>query len=420
MVNRTLSRPTFTGLPSKWLGIFFGIHLGLLAAPIFGSAANLLQLWSIFDVLCLISAPWILRWYLDSDLGFVPVLAVLWPFGIVLSDFLNDTPWTSTAVDLLFAASYLIPVVAFPWLVHGRVDRFIPVGMWSFVGIAIFAWSTFAVTEVRDLWKFVLGGPLALMVALGLSRPRNIGSLHVPLVLGLVAVLSFALGARSLGGSMAIGAVVMTALSVRRGAKPTVAMLLAIVVGGGLVAVDGYTFAASTGILGETEQLRYQRIERAESGLIDSGRPQQPVSWMMVRERPVLGYGSNPALSPEQRVEALKIFFERGISLGDFLTKRVFGGEFQAHSILLDAWVRAGLLGALAIVALPFVAVLTLAREYGRRLPDQFLPFLACVLPTIAWDIYYSPVTPMSGVMLGLVLAALGVARNTEQSRRSV
>jgi hypothetical protein len=323
----------------------------------------------------------------DRRFRLIVSLACCWLLSAIISDIYRQTPpedflrgWARIAVLICS----LFSVAGFVWDDKHRIVAF---AMGHFCALPLYA----LVTPVDlPFYKFIIGflvsgGSFVLSAWIsGVSPP--LGRV-IPVVAGVLALYA---NARSLAGITLMAAAypwiyydyrIRVKLTEARTIVPLA--VLAIV---GLSVIWTYKFTASSGLLGESAQNKYEEQLEAQNGKfsIFSGRAEVFFSVPKIIESPLIGWGS--WARDLQFVEARKI--ELGIKNvgGD----RVIADLIPTHSHFFGAWMEAGILGGLFWgVILVFTAKVLLANGLafmgGYRGVGVFILFL------FMWDIIFSP-----------------------------
>lgn len=172
----------------------------------------------------------------------------------------------------------------------------------------------------------------------------------------------------------------------RRGALRRVAVVALLAFG----LATAYTSSASAGLLGRAAQEKF----RAQSGdgplaLLVGGRKELPFSAVAVLDSPMVGQGSSASLNSEQRVRAYQYLEDQDLRLQQADYILLESQPVPLHSFLLQAWVKAGILGALFWAYLCLAAGAAILRPpHHWRLYDPLGPFLAV---NLMWTILFSP-----------------------------
>ena len=243
-------------------------------------------------------------------------------------------------------------------------------------------------------WKFGYSIPVTLLVLLYLSREKK----HPLLRFGLLSVLAFVdfyFEFRSLAGITLLTAAINLRASqlndldpkTRRisGFFPKEKRLVRFFSIGflALIVYIAYLQAGSLGLLTQNLETKFQNQNSNQFGIIAGGRPEFIGELTLIRNSPVIGYGSYASLTPETREllartgsiervtqESFRFYFNKGL--------------LPIHSVLFEFWIFFGLGAALLIFYILKVAIVILAKQNTSPL----LTFL--VLLTI-WDTIFSP-----------------------------
>ncbi len=263
-------------------------------------------------------------------------------------------------------------------------------------------------------WKFVISGPLSLVV-LGLvcTRPRR-PFLEVGALLALAATSALNDSRSHMGFCVIVlGLVAWQNISPRLEGglgKFTQGLALA------SMGVGAYVLGASaltSGRLGAQIQARtLAQIENSGS-LIGGGRPEWFATFQLMAAQP---WGFGVGVLPNTRdivlgthgLQEAKVYGAR-----DYAANYLFAGQFRLHSITADLWSRWGVVGillAILIVAIVVNAALSLLQA---RAADSALLFLTL---SALWNMGFSPIysdLPQIALALGLLIPFVGTVRRT-------
>lgn len=352
------------------------------------------------------------------------LLGLFWLTAQVLTDLYRGTPpadlargWAAISVFMLLFAT-LVQVIS------GDARRMYLLLFGAALGGVLQPFLQPSPYFEAEPWKFGFGPPLALLLVLWVGwRFWKQGRVQLQWVLLLVAfgALSFYLNARSLGGFVAL-----TALLVWFGASPwgrrlaarrlSFSRLLAlggVIVLAGMAVLQSYEFAVARGWLGEQALQKYQMQATGKLGLIIGGRPDVIPAVFAVMDSPIIGHGSW-AKDPRYR-EYLWLLRDLGYerSSGDIQYVVEREDLIPAHSHILQAWVWAGILGALFWVSVLVLVIRAAVRTF--RFPHPlFVPVLFFALGD-TWNIFFSPFGSMMrfhwAMALTLFLLALQLSK---------
>lgn len=364
------------------------------------------------EVLLLSLLPWL--WRAQARPPFPLWFVILWT-GWLLSQIVTDVVVGSAVLDwargwagILFTLTNfaaILVLVATPK--RARLFAF-GLAAGGLLGLLVIPHPNAA----ADPWKWGIAGPVALVIAAGLSGSGGDRRRWLTITAFLAfGVLNLFLGYRSLGGiSLLVAAYLgLTALVAhrRRPAHHRTRRAIAGVVflaAAGIIVLAMYSVTASQGLLGPEAQARYADQGGALGALL-GGRPEALVSTQAIIDSPVLGHGS----WAEDSTYA-KLLAERQRSLGYEVTPDYVGSDLiPAHSYLLGAWVWGGFLGALFWFAMGVLAVRLLADLYSVRL--DLAPLLAFSTMLLLWDIAFSPYGLVARITApyGVALCLLGL-----------
>jgi O-antigen ligase len=248
-------------------------------------------------------------------------------------------------------------------------------------------------------WKFGFGYPITLLVLLFIlyASAKNFNNLKksvFPLL--VLGGLSIYLNARSLGAIIILTAIILWLRNRNLGKSILTRVSPQSILAGGLILgltiwglISIYSFAAQKGYLGEEARLKYAWQDSGRFGLLLGGRSEILASAIAIRDAPLIGHGSW-AKDP-----AYRVLLYRLIDLGYERTQEEMGRYINqtdlipAHSHIFQAWVWAGMLGAIFwIMILGFIIKVFIQ---SNRFPNNLYIFVIFFSIGAIWDIFFSP-----------------------------
>jgi hypothetical protein len=331
--------------------------------------------------------------------GRILIFGGLWFLNQVFTDLIRNTPvddmmrgWAGIAVFLItFGSLYL--------LVKRSMRR---------IQMFLFGYATGSLASLylqppgnfsADPWKFGFGYPVILLVLLVVQNicGGNVYRLKkwiLPLI--VLGGLSIYWNARSLGAIVILAAVVLWLRNLSFG-KPILTRLSpqSILAGGlilglsiwGLVSI--YGFAAQKGYLGEAARQKYIWQESGKFGLLLGGRNEILASATAIRDAPIIGHGSW-AKDPAYRV-LLYHLIDLGYAYSEAQLDQYVNETdlIPAHSHLFQAWVWAGIMGA--VFWLVILGLIIKVFLHSNRFPNGLYVFVVFFSISSVWDIFFSP-----------------------------
>ena len=324
------------------------------------------------------------------------VLCSLWLVSQCVTDIVRHSAFVDYARGWSMIGLTLIGFVVLYTLLYGRPRRLMLYGWGLVVGSALTFFISPSDYAISEPWKFGISLPVSLAVFLFVSNEKYSG--HWPITLSaIVGVINIFKGTRGLGGvclAAALYLLVSRFLS-RKGTESrklktgSIVTLAASIILGIAGVVWAYQRAASTGILGEEARQKYEDQSRGDYGVLLGGRPDLLGALPAIYDSPILGHGSWAKdwiyYAMEVRaLDALGYIGSAEISWDEFRE-----GLIPAHSYLLQAWVYAGIAGALFW---GWIFVVT-ARVLMRVFPPSvvLLPVASFMACSLLWDILFSP-----------------------------
>ena len=340
--------------------------------------------------------------------GFL-LLSALYLAALVVSDLYRGTPpgdylrgWTRAA---LFIGNTLGLLV----LGFRRPMRLV----WWIGGLALGLLAVQGVQGTLGLadWKIGAGFPVTLLVLVGIDGAKRASGY---LSLSLLAVAHLLLDFRSLAASCLLVALALYFTRRRQRTGRPLLSLRALAAGAVAVAMFVLLYVANVGVTRSGDDL----IERRAGSNIQR-LAGLAVGVDMISQSPVLGYGSWPR-NANAFSQWVALQEQLGSTLtGENLTRAAIeAGEedlIMTHSQLLQAWVEAGLVGAIFFSA----QVLALGWLAYRAMRDATMPrMLPMLLFWSIWTLWALLFAPFSGVIrlqnaISLVLAAACVLGTT-------
>ena len=324
------------------------------------------------------------------------IFGSLWLVSQCVTDMVRHTAFADLARGWSMIGLTLSGFVVLCTLMYGQPRRLVLYG-WGLVAGNVLAFfispSDYALGYP---WKFGLAYPVTLAVLLFASRQKCRDPWKIALCVA-IGILNMGLGSRGTGGvCLAVALYLLfTRIMQRKAAANTrvrvalkVALAASIVLGAAGI-MWAYQYAATTGLLGEEARQKYVSESSGQYGILLGGRGDVLGAFAAIYDSPILGHGSWAKdwsyILAQQETMALLGYRDAG----EISQEEVEGGVIPAHSHLLQAWVWAGIVGALFWA---WVFVLT-ARMLMRIYPPAvvLLPVMSFMALSLLWDILFSP-----------------------------
>ncbi|NAZ81406.1 hypothetical protein GTR02_06210 [Kineococcus sp. R8] len=272
-------------------------------------------------------------------------------------------------------------------------------------------------------WKYELGlAVTTIVLALAQSTRRSLPPAVAVLALGVVWAAQDTRSA--LGISVLTAVVVLWQAVPRRSAVGRTGWSRLAQVG--LLAAASYgvyalaTSLLTSGLLGVTLQQRSAaQVAQGNGSLLVGARPELTASLALLADTPA-GFG--PGAVPERGdvMIAKAAMAQVGISPDNgYVDEYMFGGHFELHSVLADAWVNFGWAGAAFVIALTCVLLNALLMRFAARTASAVLTFWSLYS---LWWIGFGPLytnLPDVAFTLGIaVVAAVPRTRTRPQAPR--
>ena len=322
-------------------------------------------------------------------------LVAMWLAGQVVADVVRETDFRDYARGWANIGLLLVDVFSLYLLLYGSRRRFVLFAFGLALGKILSLWLAPGDFADEYPWKFGIGTGVTLLAALA-GTWRLISRIPILAVAPLLAVstYSLAVGFRSMFacGLLACAyALAQRLLAVPPfGARtattfPRVAALLAGSLLVGLGVLEVYQFAAKAGFLDERSLTTFERQSQGEFGIFPGGRTAIFAAVPAVLDSPIVGHGSK-AKDPDY---ASRILDARRYGYQPSLMPSWHTGLIPTHSMLLGAWVEAGVLGIFFWLWFALLMVTVLANLCRSREPLSVLVFYLGV--TQLWHIAFSP-----------------------------
>ncbi|UXY20998.1 hypothetical protein N8I84_21640 [Streptomyces cynarae] len=320
-----------------------------------------------------------------------------------------------------FPALTAVGVFVFSRLSYGTVARVAALTVAASIGYCVFLETYSSRFFQQDPWKYGLGIPVTIVIAVaaGWLRQKMV-PLAAVVLLAAVSMFHLTMGFRSLA---AICLVVTGLLLVRRPDRSLTLPRATFLAAASLLAVwiscVIITGAISRGWLGQ-EQYRKQAYQsQVEGGYLVAARPELIVSSKIIAEQPFLGRGSEASLTPHERREAAMALDERGFNLSLNEQHRLFGNGVNSHSIALGSWVSGGILACAPWIFFLLVLYRAVMRKWSGR-ETLLYPVTLFMALLMSWDFLFSPWSPGYEVILGIAWSlALGAGNKEQWDRKA-
>lgn len=331
--------------------------------------------------------------------GRILLFGSLWFVSQVFTDLIRSTPTN----DMLRGwAGILVLLVTFSslYLLIKRSIRRIQIFLLGYtIGVLASLYIQPPYYFAGEPWKFGFGYPTTLLVLLFILQTtgKKFSDLK-KWVLPLLALggLSIYLNARSLGAMIILTALILWLRNTNFGKEILTRVRPQSIVAGGLILgltiwglISVYAFAAQKGYLGEEARQKYTWQYSGQFGLLLGGRSEILASAVAIRDSPIIGHGS------WARDSTYRVFLYRLIDFGyqlpqEELDRYVNESDLiPAHSHIFQAWVWAGILGAvfwLVILGMIFKVFIQ-----SNRFPPSLYILVIFICISSIWDIFFSP-----------------------------
>lgn len=324
------------------------------------------------------------------------VLCLLWLVSQVVTDIVRHTAFADYARGWSMIGMTLISFVVLYMLLYGRPRRLLFYGWGLVIGGVLTPLISPVYFAGDDPWKFGFGMPVSLAVFVLVSSEKFRGYWQITLG-ALIGAFDIYKGSRSLGGVCLAAALYILVTRLFRGmsaggrklkAGPIVVLTASLVLGA-VGIVRAYQYAATSGILGEKAKEKYELESGGKYGIIIGGRSDLLGSIPAIYDSPILGHGSWARdwtyIIAEQQALLIMGYKEPFVMTREDYEE----GLIPAHSYLTQAWVFAGIAGALFWAWILVLTVRMLMRVYPATV--TFLPVMCFGAFSLLWDILFSP-----------------------------
>jgi hypothetical protein len=401
--------------------LFIVTALSFAYVPTFGRIYLSELLLGIYVFHCLVQ-----RRHLAPVARTIILLGVIWLLCQAGSDLYNETPLDQTVRSLANISALLLDLTALYFLFE-RERELRGVGLLVATGLLLAGLGTVLVepdTYTRfDPWKFGMAFPVTFFVgALSLWLRR---AAAIPML--ILSGVNFALNFRSLGAICLLSAafIVLTRGSAPRTrtsanrwhplkALPVVVAIGAAILGGSYI----YDLAARHDWLGEEAADKYAYQAHGRYGVLGGGRVEIYFSSVAVQRRPLIGYGSQPRMTPDLAILALNRLSADGYRLYPGVLSQIARSKtIPTHSFIMGAWVEAGIGGLLFWVSMTGLLASLLLRLLKQGRMSNGL--LTVAFAITVWNVFFSPLGAAArldfSIMFSMLLWTAESSRNPEK-----
>ncbi len=167
-----------------------------------------------------------------------------------------------------------------------------------------------------------------------------------------------------------------------------IVVLAAIALSAGFAASGLVHYATSAGLINSEAQAKNESQSETGVGMLIGGRPEILVSARAVWDSPILGHGAGAKdYKYIEMLNDLEAQFGTPLDLQDIEEEKQ--GLIPTHSHLMDAWVKAGILGGIFWAYVWWMALKAVFRVGIQR--HALVPVYTFMLVELLWDILFSP-----------------------------
>ncbi|ADL55308.1 hypothetical protein [Gallionella capsiferriformans] len=361
----------------------------------------------------------------ESTPKLILILGFLWLCSQILTDLVQASPVMNLMKGWAAIIFFLIDFAALYLIVGNSVKR----AKMSVLGFALGGIFQFFVAPTEfglfDPWKWALAGPVTLLVLLFLDAKNKSAGL-VLLTLVILGMIDIYLNARSMGGMT-----ILAGLIVYLCRQPRLNAIFKGRVGWGkklfLTGISfvlisllllGYQSIMEAGFLPENVTKKYEQTRSSSLGLLGlifGGRIEILASAQAVLDSPIIGHGS---WAEDRKYSLLLLQVNDVFGTEREMAELEFGANqsdlIPAHSHLMQAWVWAGIMGALFwFYILKFIiGSLFHAIKYPSGLQTVVIFFSISAI----WDVLFSPFGATMRLIWAIKLVVILVAKEASES----
>ncbi|WP_047549763.1 hypothetical protein [Methylotenera sp. G11] len=355
------------------------------------------------------------------------LLGGLWLLSQIATDMIRDTPSENYLRGWAAIIFFLIDFCAVYIMVRRKPGVLRVLILGSSLG-AIFAVLALP-TDYSEIepWKFGYGFPVTMLVLLYLSTGNKFKSTAGLLILVMLGMLSVYLNARSLGGMTILTAAILylgkqpgfRSYATQRSNPAKLAGMAAAVLMAVFCILYIYQWVAESGYLPEKVAEKYQMGKTKDAGLlglIAGGRPEILISSQAVIDSPIIGHGSwaEDSKYTYMRYDAVA---KLGLDVDEAYMKYSVESSdlIPTHSAIMQAWVWAGLLGAVFwLFILRFIMRITFASFTSSYALQPLVIFSGI---SAIWNLLFSPFGANARISWAIVLVVIFIGSTVLKSK---
>jgi hypothetical protein len=246
-------------------------------------------------------------------------------------------------------------------------------------------------------WKFGLGGPITLLLAL-LAQSERTPRGRALLLLALACGANLMFGFRSMAAFCFV--TVVFVLGQERARRVKFHTLVLAFTATAYAMSQLYGCLASEGVLGDDAKQKYEMQSAGEFGLVLGARVELFASTQAVIDSPLIGHGSWA-----KDFKYVDVLNERLADFGYELTTDPDNELVPSHSYFMGAWVESGIAGALFWL---WIFVVVLGAFRSSLIDGGGVPILAVFLGTqLVWNIFLSPFGAEARIQAAYMIALM-------------
>lgn len=346
-------------------------------------------------------------WLPGVRLSSVRLLVLGWlclPVWLLARTAIAGAPLTEWPFYAAQAAAFALFFGFFVWWFNQRTGKEIATAMLAMGGVWFVAVLIFFVPEPGySFWKYGLASPAAFitvaLATIGLQRGLGVVTFALPVGMGVALMLT---DFRALGAILLVTPLLTLGITTARRLTARSAVAPLVVAGLGIYGLGQIT---ARGGFGAEAQSKWLDQGGSLPAILHSGRPETGFALRAALEQPVFGFGALPGLPDDVIGEAAH--WLPPMTDGDKLNvlERIAFTQINVHSVVMDWWLAAGILGLVLTVAVVVRAVHVIVKPRRGLAELQLLRVFAAL--SLGWDFLFSPGTYFSVPIWGVLAAIL-------------
>lgn len=331
----------------------------------------------------------------------VVFLGLLWIVAFLISSVLRQ----DSLIEMFkYSLSIAITLILIFILFRSRTEFLIRFAQGFALSSILFSILSPVSTALADYWKWGVGFNSAILLGAVVFKSKAVTTN----LLLLASVISVFASARSLAFIFFVSAIAVILKKRPVQSKIRSKFLLRTIVFSVITIcfTSFYSFASSSGLLGEEAKNEYLSQSYNGLPLIVNGRSEFLFALEVIKENPIVGQGAYPRLSGQLKIQAQERLERLEINLERF--KNTLGSEdrlIPLHSHIWGAWVTSGIFGVFFWIYLLYLFSNFILIEWFRV--ETHKGFYICLLFSgwMLWEIPFSPFGGSKRIVTALAVA---------------